>query len=63
MTSSSTTAPIMTSHQFLDHWQGHGARTRRVIDAFRDNEIHHRGPGYVDLRSLGIEPPRFWERG
>lgn len=30
---------------------------------FIDNEIHHRGQGYVYLRSLGIEPPYFWERG
>lgn len=29
---------------------------------FVDNEIHHRGQGYVYLRSLGIEPPAFWER-
>jgi uncharacterized damage-inducible protein DinB len=160
MTSSSTAAPIMTSQQFLEHWQGHRALTRRVIDAFpedqlfnysvggmrpfsalamefigmavptlegvitgkwphyaaatvttkaellrlwdsttvrinelwptipaarfqevdtafgqwkmaiydlllyiRDNEIHHRGQGYVYLRALGIEPPPFWERG
>lgn len=27
-----------------------------------DNEVHHRGQGYVYLRSLGIEPPAFWER-
>lgn len=27
-----------------------------------DNEIHHRGQGYVYLRSLGIAPPAFWER-
>ena len=27
-----------------------------------DNELHHRGQGYVYLRSLGIEPPPFWER-
>lgn len=27
-----------------------------------DNEIHHRGQGTVYLRSLGIEPPHFWER-
>ena len=159
MASSSTAAPIMTSQQFLESWQGHRALTRRVIDAFseeqlfnhsvggmrpfsalamefigmavptlngvitgkwdqyseakattkaellrqwddttekinalwptipegrfqevdtafgqwkmpiwdlllyiRDNEIHHRGQGYVYLRSLGIEPPHFWER-
>ncbi len=29
---------------------------------FIDNEIHHRAQGYVYLRSLGIEPPPFWER-
>ncbi len=29
---------------------------------FVDNEIHHRGQGYVYLRALGIEPPFFWER-
>ncbi len=160
MASTSTDVPIMTSQQFLEHWQGHRALTRRVIDAFpedklfsyavggmrpfaalamecismavptldgvisgkweqfaeanatnkaellrqwddatgrinerwptipaarfqevdtafgqwkmaiydlllyiRDNEIHHRGQGYVYLRSLGIEPPPFWERG
>jgi uncharacterized damage-inducible protein DinB len=27
-----------------------------------DNEIHHRGEGYVYLRSLGIAPPPFYER-
>lgn len=36
-----------------------------VIDSifyFIENEIHHRGQGYVYLRALGIEPPFFWER-
>ena len=27
-----------------------------------DNEIHHRGQGYVYLRSLGITPQPFYER-
>jgi uncharacterized damage-inducible protein DinB len=27
-----------------------------------DNEIHHRGQGTVYLRSLGIEPPYFFDR-
>lgn len=27
-----------------------------------DNEIHHRGQGYVYLRALGVEPPAFHER-
>ena len=29
---------------------------------FIDNEIHHRGQGYVYLRALGITPPFFWTR-
>ncbi|MEH6764709.1 MAG: DinB family protein [Aequorivita antarctica] len=29
---------------------------------FIDNEIHHRGQGFVYLRSLGVEPPAFYER-
>ena len=159
MTTSTPATPMISSQQFLDHWQGHRALTRRVIDAFpedklftytlggmrpfstlamecigmavptlngvvtgtwgkyaeakattkaellqqwddatsginelwpkipaarfqevdtafgqwkmaiydlllyvRDNEIHHRGQGYVYLRSLGVEPPPFWER-
>ena len=27
-----------------------------------DNEIHHRGQGYVYFRALGLEPPPFYER-
>ena len=27
-----------------------------------DNEIHHRGQGFVYLRALGIDPPPFYER-
>jgi uncharacterized damage-inducible protein DinB len=27
-----------------------------------DNEIHHRGQGFVYLRALGIEPPGFYDR-
>jgi uncharacterized damage-inducible protein DinB len=27
-----------------------------------DNEVHHRGQGYVYLRELGIEPPPFYDR-
>jgi uncharacterized damage-inducible protein DinB len=27
-----------------------------------DNEVHHRGQGYVYLRALGISPPPFYER-
>lgn len=40
-------------------WEG---QTWWHLFYFIDNEIHHRGQGYVYLRSLGIEPPYFWER-
>lgn len=33
-----------------------------ILFYFIDNEIHHRGQGYVYLRALGIEPPPFWDR-
>jgi uncharacterized damage-inducible protein DinB len=41
-------------------WEMPGVAT---IQYAIDNEIHHRGQGYVYLRALGIEPPHFWERG
>jgi DinB family len=40
-------------------WEGTGLAT---IQYAIDNEIHHRGQGYVYLRALGIEPPPFWVR-
>lgn len=40
-------------------WESPGIAT---IQYAIDNEIHHRGQGYVYLRALGIEPPAFWER-
>ena len=40
-------------------WEAPGLAT---IQYAIDNEIHHRGQGFVYLRALGIEPPPFWER-
>jgi len=40
-------------------WEGKGIDT--ILYAI-DNEIHHRGQGYVYLRALGIEPPAFYDR-
>lgn len=34
----------------------------RVLFYAIDNEVHHRGQGYVYLRALGIDPPPFWDR-
>lgn len=35
---------------------------RDMLLYITDNDIHHRGQGYVYLRALGIEPPAFWDR-
>jgi uncharacterized damage-inducible protein DinB len=40
-------------------WPG---KTYWILMYVIDNEIHHRGQGYVYLRALGIEPPAFYER-
>ena len=57
--------PQIPPHRFTEvdkafgQWEGRGIDT---IQYAIDNEIHHRGQGYVYLRALGIEPPPFWER-
>jgi uncharacterized damage-inducible protein DinB len=43
-------------------WGGPDNSMRSRLEYMIDNEIHHRGQGYVYLRLLGIEPPGFWER-
>jgi uncharacterized damage-inducible protein DinB len=57
--------PRIPPHRFSEidkafgQWESPGIAT---IQYAIDNEIHHRGQGYVYLRALGIEPPPFWER-
>ena len=57
--------PTIPAHRFAEvdkafgQWEGSGIN---IILYGIDNEIHHRGQGYVYLRSLGIDPPPFWER-
>jgi uncharacterized damage-inducible protein DinB len=51
--------------RFLETATAFGQYTAPVHDLVLyviDNEIHHRGQGYVYLRALGIEPPAFYER-
>jgi uncharacterized damage-inducible protein DinB len=43
----------------FDQWEMPGVIT---IEYAIDNEVHHRGQGYVYLRALGIKPPDFWSR-
>ncbi|MGB7393383.1 MAG: DinB family protein [Pricia sp.] len=57
--------PKITLERFQEHIKTFGQYEGTVqssIFYFIDNEIHHRGQGYVYLRSLGIEPPMFWDR-
>ena len=46
-------------HKVFGQWEMPG---NELIFYLIDNEIHHRGQGYVYLRLLGIEPPAFFER-
>lgn len=57
--------PKIPEHRFSEvdkafgQWEMSGIGT---IQYAIDNEIHHRGQGYVYLRALEIVPPPFWER-
>lgn len=55
----------LTPERFQEKVVAFGQYEGTVISTilyFVDNEIHHRGQGYVYLRALGIEPPYFWQR-
>jgi uncharacterized damage-inducible protein DinB len=47
------------SHNAFGQWDGTG---QSLLFYVIDNEVHHRGQGYVYLRALGIEPPPFYDR-
>lgn len=60
-----THLPDISSARFLEVDQPIGSREEPVISTllyFLDNEVHHRGQGFVYLRELGIEPPAFYQR-
>lgn len=55
----------ISEERFADHIKAFGQYEGTVLSTllyFIDNEIHHRGQGYVYLRDLGVEPPFFWDR-
>jgi uncharacterized damage-inducible protein DinB len=57
--------PQIPPERFRDTMKAFGQYEGRVYDLLLyviDNEIHHRGQGYVYLRALGITPPPFYER-
>ncbi|MDG3583425.1 DinB family protein [Galbibacter pacificus] len=49
-------------HKAIKSFGQYEGTVQSSIFYFIDNEIHHRGQGFVYLRSLNIEPPFFWER-
>jgi uncharacterized damage-inducible protein DinB len=57
--------PQIPAHRFAEvdkafgQWENSGINT--ILYGI-ENEIHHRGQGYVYLRALGIEPPAFYDR-
>ena len=58
-------APQVSPDRFQQVEMAFGAYEGTIYSTifyFIDNEIHHRGQGYVYLRSLGVTPPPFWER-
>jgi uncharacterized damage-inducible protein DinB len=57
--------PKITLEQYQEHKVAFGQYPGLVYWLIMygiDNEIHHRGQGYVYLRALGVEPPAFYER-
>ncbi|MEO5590545.1 MAG: DinB family protein [Gemmatimonadaceae bacterium] len=44
-TDSTPGTPFMATEQFLEHWQGHRALTRRIIDAFPENDLFNYSEG------------------
>ncbi|RYU89433.1 damage-inducible protein DinB [Mucilaginibacter terrigena] len=57
--------PQIPAERFSETEAAFGQYPNTIINTLQylfDNEIHHRGQGYVYLRALGIEPPAFWDR-
>ncbi len=57
--------PQIPPARFQETMTAFGQYEGRVYDLLLyviDNEIHHRGQGYVYLRALGLQPPPFYER-
>ena len=51
--------------RFQEHEVAYGQEPNSIVRVLRyaiDNEVHYRGQAYVYLRSLGIEPPAFYDR-
>ncbi|GAA3751274.1 DinB family protein [Terriglobus aquaticus] len=49
-------------HEKIKIYEQYEVTGMEAIQYTVDNEIHHRGQGYVYLRALGFEPPAFYDR-
>ena len=56
------TVPAARFHETATAFGQYPGIVNALILYVIDNEIHHRGQGYVYLRALGIEPPPFYDR-
>ena len=54
--------PLERFQETMTAFGQYPGRVHELLFYVIDNEIHHRGQGYVYLRALGIEPPPFYER-
>jgi uncharacterized damage-inducible protein DinB len=54
--------PAERFHQTFNAFGQYKGKAYDLLLYVIDNEIHHRGQGYVYLRALGIEPPPFYDR-
>jgi len=54
--------PLERFQQQMTAFGQYPGRVHELLFYVIDNEIHHRGEGYVYLRALGIAPPPFYER-
>ena len=54
--------PVERFHETITAFGQYEGKVYDLLLYVIDNEIHHRGQGYVYLRALGIEPPPFHDR-
>ena len=54
--------PLERFHETINLFGKYEGTVWSSLFYFIDNEVHHRGQGYVYLRALAIEPPPFWDR-
>jgi uncharacterized damage-inducible protein DinB len=54
--------PAEAFHTTVNAFGQYEGKVHDLLLYIIDNEIHHRGQGYVYLRALAVEPPPFYER-